>query len=188
MIPITNLTGRLGNQMFQWAFLYAQFREGNIPDLYLQNYEYFDKYRSEIKHIYGDGIGKIAKVGIHVRRGKNPLLPSEPAYSENSFYNNICDTDYYQRAMALFPGKEFLIFSDDHEWCKTHFPGIEIHQGNELEDFNGLASCEGIIMANSSFSFWCAYLSTAQVVAPKEDTWYKDGMSRCKLLKEWKQI
>ena len=125
MVPITNLSGRLGNQMFEFAYIYAQYREGIIPDIYVQDFNYFDKYRVEIRYIFGDGIGHIPGVGIHVRRGKNPLLPSEPAYSDNPFHTNICNTDYYQRAMDLFPDKEFLIFSDDREWCKIHLKEIQ---------------------------------------------------------------
>jgi len=180
MINLEKITGRLGNKLFQWSFLYALMREGKIPDTYVQNYEYFDKYRAELRQIFGEGIGKIDKVGIHCRRGD---------YVKNPFHTDFSETDYYERAMALFPDKEFLIFSDDKEWCKTRFPNIEIYSGTtEIEDFNGLASCEGIVMANSSFSWWASYLSNAKVVAPKEELWYKDGMIRCKLLKEWTKI
>jgi hypothetical protein len=180
MVEIEKITGRLGNQMFQWAFLYALCREEQIPDTYVQNYHYFDKYRNELREIFGEGIRNINRVGIHVRRGD---------YVNNPFYTDFSKTDYYERAMALFPGKEFLIFSDDKEWCKTRFPNIETYSGKtELEDFNGLASCEGIIMANSSFSWWASYLSSAKVVAPKEQLWYTDCKIRCKLLNEWTQI
>lgn len=180
MKNIEDLTGRLGNKMFQWAFIYSIFREGQIPDTYVQDYRYFDKYREELRQIYGEGIGKLNRVGIHIRRGD---------YVGNTFHTDLTKTDYYERAMSFFPNKKFLIFSDDKNWCKTKFPDIETFGGTtELEDFNGLASCEGIIMANSSFSWWCAYLSTAKVVAPKESSWYYDGSIRCRLLPEWTQI
>ncbi len=61
--------GRLGNRLFQCAFLYAQFKEGNIPDLFLQDYRYFDKYREEIKQMFGGGIIDLETIAIHVRRG-----------------------------------------------------------------------------------------------------------------------
>ena len=48
MIPLWKLSGRLGNQMFQFAYLYAQEREGNIPDIYLQDEKYFEIAKNRI--------------------------------------------------------------------------------------------------------------------------------------------
>lgn len=170
--------GRLGNRMFQGAFLYAQSRELKT-DFYFQNQKYFQKYEQEIKTLFGDGIGYLDQVGIHVRRGKNPINLSEPEYSKNPFYVNLCGTDYYERAMQLFPEETFVIFSDNPEYCKEHFvgPNIQVMEmGDEVEDFNLLASCKHQIIANSSFSWWAAYLNpnpSKVIVAPRE--WYADG-------------
>lgn len=188
MRNITDITGRLGNQMFQWAYLYAQFRDNKIPDYYLQDAKYFEKYKDAIKEIYGQGIGSINYVGIHVRRGD---------YVGGTYHTNLFEKGYYERAMNLFmPGIEsmnyprFMVFSDDIPWCKKQaiFKDCIFAGGNEIDDMNLLASCKGIIMANSSFSWWASYLSKARVVAPKEDTWFTDGVIRTKLLPEWEQI
>lgn len=179
MIPIEDISGRLGNKMFQLAFIYAQFRSGYIPDIYVQDPYYFDEYRDEIRKMFGDGIEEIDMVAIHVRRGD---------YVNNPFYVDLTQTPYYQDAMAEF-SDNFLVFSDDIEWCKKQkiFNGCEFSEGrNELDDMNLMASCKGIIMANSSFSWWSAYLSNAKVIAPKE--WYTDGVERTKCLPEWKRI
>ena len=48
MRNIHDFSGRLGNEMFRHAYLYAQVRDGIIPDVYLQSYEYFEKYTDEI--------------------------------------------------------------------------------------------------------------------------------------------
>ena len=45
MIDIHTFSGRMGNEMFRHAYLYAQLREGNIPDFYLQDPKYFEKYK-----------------------------------------------------------------------------------------------------------------------------------------------
>ena len=185
-------TGRLGNRMFQTAYLYAQIKKGVIPDWYLQNPKYFEGYEEEIKQLFGEGIGYLDQVGVHVRRAANPVNPNEPKYSENPFYVNLGNTDYYERAMAMFPGEKFVIFSDDPQFCKERFKGENIQvmdKGDEVEDFNILASCKHIIMANSSFSFWAAYLcpnETKKIIAPKQ--WYSDGIERTKLPKEWIKI
>lgn len=189
MIPITNITGRLGNQMFQHAYMYAQARSGEIPDIYVQDPCYFDEYADEIKAIYGEGIGRVDQVAIHVRRGLNPSNPTEPKYSENMFYINLMDTDYYERAMAEFPNESFVVFSDDIGWCKEQdiFRDCTFSEGNnEITDMNLMASCKGVIMANSSFSWWAAFLSKGKVVAPK--AWYADGVIRTKLLNSWTQL
>lgn len=179
--------------MFQTAFLYAQMKDGVIPDMFVQDPKYFEKYTEEIKQMFGTGIGYLSQVGVHVRRGKNPLNLDEPAYSENPFYVDLCSTDYYERAMALFPNEKFLVFSDDPEWCKEKWknnPNIQImEKGNELEDFNLLASCKNIITANSSWSWWAAYLNPNEgkrVIAPKQ--WYADGVERTKLLESWERM
>lgn len=190
MIPIERLTGRLGNQMFQYAYLYAQARRGEIEDTYVQDEEHFYEYADEIKALYSSGIGLIDMVAIHVRRGKNPINPSEPPYSENPFYVNLMKTDYYQDAMDLFPDAKFLVFSDDIKWCKKQpiFKGCSFAKGNEIDDLNLMASCKGVIIANSSFSWWGGYLSTGKVVAPTDDKWYSDGVTRTRCPEQWTRI
>ena len=183
MKDIHLFSGRLGNEMFRHAYIYSQMKDGVIPDVYLQDLKHFEKYSEEIKNIFGEGIGFLPFVGVHIRRGD---------YVGNPFYVDLCSTDYYERAMALFPGKKFLIFSDDPEFCKTRFKGENLQvmeNGTELEDFNTLASCESVIIANSSFSWWAAYLCpnpAKQIIAPKE--WHPDGAERTKLPKEWIRI
>lgn len=180
MIPYHKLFGRLGNTMFQGAYIYAQMKKGEIPDIYVQDPEYFEHCKDDIRAMFGAGIGHIDMVAIHVRRGD---------YVHNPFYVDLMETPYYEDAMALFPGEDFLVFSDDVEWCKKQkiFKDCEFSEGkDEIEDLNLMASCKGVIMANSSYSWWAGYLSNGKVVAPKE--WYSDGITRTKVPTEWIQI
>ena len=193
MINIHALSGRMGNEMFRHAYIYAQFRDGVIPDVYLQDPKYFEKYADEIREMFGEGIGYLTQVGVHIRRAGNPINPDEPKYSENSFYFNLSESDYYERAMALFPEDNFLVFSDDPEWAKEKFkdnPRVQVmEKGNEVDDFNLLASCKDIIMANSSWSWWASWLNpneAKRIIAPKQ--WFADGIQRIKLLESWEQI
>ena len=177
--------------MFQYAYLHSQMRKGHIPDVYVQDAYFFEEVEDEIKAMFGQGIVPIDQVAIHVRRAANPINPDEPEYYENSFYVNLWETDYYEKAMAEFPGASFLVFSDDIEWCKKQpiFGKCDFSEGDELTDFNRMAGCRGIIMANSSFSWWAAYLSTGKVIAPSYDKWYCDGSkTRTVVLPSWKQI
>ena len=185
-------TGRLGNRLFQFAKLYALSREEGT-DYYYQDPKHFDKYKDEIKALFSEGIGYLPYVAMHVRRGKNPINPDEPAYSENPFYTNLLATDYYAKAIDQFPPRKFLIFSDDMEWCKANFQG-EIFGYDEsetdLESFNKMASCEAIITSNSSFSWWCAFLGDdkKKVICPSETSWFADGQVRTKVPPEWIQL
>ena len=185
--------GRLGNRLFQYAFLYAESRRRGV-DFYFQDPEYFKGYEEEIKQLFGEGIGYLTQVGVHIRRAGNPINPSEPKYSENPFYVNLSETDYYERAMALFPEDNFLVFSDDPDWCKEKFkdnPRVQVmEKGNEVDDLNLFASCHSQIIANSSWSFWGAYLNPNEgkrIIAPKQ--WYADGsQTRTKLPPQWERI
>ncbi len=69
--------GRLGNNLFQFSYIYAQCRKGEIPDIFLQNPKFFKGYEEEIKDLFGRGNGSEPYVAIHLRRGANPLNPSE---------------------------------------------------------------------------------------------------------------
>lgn len=184
--------GRLGNRLFQSAFLYAESRKRGV-DFYFQSPKYFEGFEDEIKQLFGEGIGYLDQVGVHVRRAGNPINPREPKYSENPFYVNLSETDYYERAMAMFPNEKFLVFSDDVDWCKEKFkdnPNAQVmDKGNEVEDINLFASTKHQIIANSSWSWWGAYLCPNEghtVVAPKQ--WYADGVERTILPNTWIRI
>jgi Glycosyl transferase family 11 len=179
MLLLDKFTGRLGNRLFQFAYIYSQFRKGEIPDIYVQDPKYFEEFADEIKEMFSEGIGEDNRVAIHVRRGD---------YVNNPFYVDLCKTDYYEKAIKQFPGKTFLVFSDNIDFCKEYFRGdmYEFEEGSEYEDLNHIASCSGVIMANSSFSWWGAFLSKGKVIAPK--AWYTDGIKRTKCLKTWLQI
>lgn len=184
MINPDKLFGRLSNRMFLMAAWYAHAKDNNIA-FFAQDEKYFEKYKDDIKYLYSPGIIQSDYVSIHVRRAKNPIDPTEPAYNENFFYVDLghhqhedMSDNYYKRAMDMFPGEKFLVFSDDIEWCKTSqlFDGCEFYHGDELDDMNRMAGCKSNIIANSSFSWWAAYLNpnlNKRVIAPAK--WFSDS-------------
>src|ERR1700690_2747982 len=150
--------GRLGNRLFQMAYLYSQFRDGIIPDFYLQSPKYFEKYADEIRQMFGEGIIKDDRIALHCRRGD---------YISNPFYVDLTQTNYYKDAIQEFLPNKFICFSDDQEWCKKHFIGygsaifnnMDFSEGKTVEeDLKLMAGCRGIIMANSSLSWWGSFL------------------------------
>lgn len=189
--------GGLGNILFKNAYLWAEMRDWKIPDIYVQDYRYFERFKNEIKQLYGNGIGTDDRVALHIRRGDY--------LKGNQFHSNLWETDYYRKAVELFPDRNFLVFCKDtqnpemdkadQQWCIDNIPSLNIkfemyEHGDEVSDLNTMAACSGIIGANSSFSFWAAYLgeNSKKVVMPKESRWFSDGVSRTILPDYWIKI
>jgi hypothetical protein len=118
-------------------------------------------------------------VSIHVRRGDytNPQVLA---------FHGMCSPDYYYRAIETLSSKtniqELFLFSDDTAWVKQHmkfnFPVTYIDHNtgkNNFEDMRLMSLCKHNIIANSSFSWWAAWLNTNKnktVIAPKN--WIAD--------------
>lgn len=118
-------------------------------------------------------------VSLHVRRGD--YVETEKAVATHG----TCSIAYYLRALALVAERlgiepRAFIFSDDPEWVREHmrlpFPArIVSHNGPERssEDMRLMSACAHNIIANSSFSWWGAWLNPSPdkiVVAP--DRWF----------------
>ena len=121
-------------------------------------------------------IDQSESVSIHVRRGDYADDP------DTRKFHGLCSESYYRTAIAWFRRRTrnplFFIFSDDMEWARGFFhkePGARIvHQngnGRPHEDLRLMSRCAHQIIANSSFSWWGAWLNTKpgrQVVAPEK--------------------
>ncbi len=139
---------------------------------------------------------------IHVRRGDYVGLPD---------HHPLLPMSYYIEAMKLSPVKNFIVFSDDIEWCKKNFTletigHIENEKGfddlhitfsegrSDIEDLYLMTKCAHNIIANSSFSWWGAYLNQNKktVISPSKDNWhgkaYADWNHNDLLPASWKQI
>ena len=193
MKAIRNQIGGFGNLMFKEAYLLGKVLDGEIPDQYVQGSRYWKKHQETIRATFSEGIGSIDKVALHIRRGD---------YLNQNFHVSLTETDYYKRAIELFPDEKFLVFCkdnqdwrqdrDDQKWCYEYLKPLlgtrmEVQSvyTKEHEDFNAMASCKAIIGANSSFSWWAAFLNphNGQKVFPKK--WFTDGIDRTELLSEW---
>jgi hypothetical protein len=129
----------------------------------LQLYKIDDISKKHIDDTYGDIFHNT--VSIHIRRGD---------YLNRQHSHPIQSMGYYNKAMGYFSDCKFVIFSDDIPWCKANFIGDNFMfiDGNEdYIDLYMMAMCKHNIIANSSFSWWGAYLNTNEtkkVIAPKE--------------------
>ena len=119
-----------------------------------------------LKKKYGDFLEK-ENCSIHVRRGDYLRLPN---------HHPVCDIEYYTEAVKKVGSEKFfIIFSDDIEWCKKNLDFIQnkiFIQGNtDYQDLFLMSKCDNNIIANSSFSWWGAWLNPNDkkiVVAPKK--------------------
>lgn len=115
-------------------------------------------------------------VSLHIRRGD--YLTAKP----NDFYQfgNVATMDYYKKAISRLISElgdcTFFVFSDDLKWCKEEFTDlnavyVDCNQGkNSWRDMYLMTLCKNHINANSSFSWWGAWLSTQEgiTICPKE--------------------
>ena len=175
---------------------------------YWQSYKYLEPIRDvlikeltlkeDIETKYKVVLNQISdtdSVSIHVRRGDYANDPKTKAVHQTF------GLEYYQEAIKIIGEKiskpTFFVFSDDIEWVKQNlkidFPTIFV-SGPQIKDYEELiimSKCKNNIIANSSFSFWGAWLNQNPnkiVIAPKK--WNNGNPEDYKdlLPKEWIQI
>jgi hypothetical protein len=139
----------------------------------------------EIDYIINDEIKNLGISGgfisLHVRRGD---------YLSQSHYYSILDNEYYQKAIALLPPNlPILVFSDDENWIRNNFIGDRFifkprtnlsfdSDKNDYIDLIMMSKASHFIMANSSYSWWAAWMSESldkKVIIPS--SWFGPGFS-----------
>lgn len=117
-------------------------------------------------------------VGVHVRRG-DIAYAHEQLRDAASVGLELLPLDYYERAMRSFgTSAQFVICSDDPAWCERNLAKASHNRrvangGSLLDDFETLRQCDDIIIANSTFSWWAAWLNERgdkRVICPLR--WY----------------
>jgi hypothetical protein len=114
-------------------------------------------------------------VGVHVRR--NDYLTLGWPVLENLYYEKARGCLYEKRSLS---NQEFFIFSDDPAWCEEHlYPGMRKTVVSALgtsatEDMMLMGKCRHLLIGNSTFSWWAAYLSrdARTVIAPHRWIFY----------------
>lgn len=135
---------------------------------FFQSLKYFDHCQGTIKKYFKLNTVKGYEdyVSIHVRRGD---------YVQHAAHFPPLTMPYISQAMAQFPDRKFLVFSDDIPWCQANIPGGEYPNGDELADLSLMASCSDHIIANSTFSWWGAYLGInpkRKIISPHHTQWF----------------
>lgn len=186
----------------------SMFNYAPIPDLgkdltlvgFFQSEKWFENAKEEVKKAfplkyYPEYEGYVS---IHVRRGDYVTnAGSFPPVTKGYLYNAMFTI--WEKTKS----NKFLIFSDDLQWCKDLFNiGYKIMVGppdnvnlstengdftfefnedtNEYTALSKMASCSHHIIANSTFSWWAAYLGFNQnriVVSPHYENWFGPGFT-----------
>lgn len=172
-------------------------------DGYWQTEEYFSDFRCELLKEF-DLEEKVSNkvpnylrqicntrhsVSIHVRRGD---------YLALSEYRNLT-VDYYSEAVNLindnYPECKFFVFSNDINWCKENFSFIKDvvfvdSTVDEYDDMFLMSKCQINITANSTFSWWAAWINSTPgkvVYCPK--IWRNDHVGNYKgIPKGWNAL
>ena len=104
-------------------------------------------------------------ISLHIRRTDHLVKPT---------YHPVLPLSYYEEALSKFPSDiPVLVFSDDPLWChdEAFFSGDRFlisDSGDNITDMCLMSMCQYQIMANSTYSWWGAWLSNSKdVIAPK---------------------
>jgi hypothetical protein len=159
-------------------------------DGYFQSDKYFSdirleilkefKFKTEIENNVDNILRNIIDkeiVSIHIRRGdyiNNPTL-------------ELLTIEYFIESVSYFNDKDynFLIFSDDIDWCKDTFSGEQniyfSEKNSQFVDLCLMSRCQHNIISNSTFSWWGAWLNTnptKKIIAPSK--WFKNPNTNTK--------
>lgn len=148
---------------------------------YFQSERYFenirDSLRRELKFIIVTQCLPTSEsthgslVSLHIRRGDYVTNP----------VHNLCSMEYYEKATTYLAKRvgniHLMVFSDDQPWAQQHvqlpYPATFVEENNDtnsFQDMHLMSRCQHHIIANSSFSWWGAWLNpdpNKLVVAPK---------------------
>lgn len=135
-------------------------------------------------------IKNCTSVSIHIRRGD---------YLKENQYQVIKGFDYYRRAIEYIkqhcPDAHFFVFSDDMDWVKTQMTEKNVtfvdwnKEADSYKDMLLMSLCQHNIIANSTFSWWGAYLNAHDdkiVVCPKE--WLVGESSESRVPTDWTRM
>ena len=187
---ILNFPGLVVERKSSFYFDFNNFNKKTYFDGYWQSPKYFKQIRNILleefspKDLTSEDLELAEKiknenaVSVHIRRGD--YITNEFAKSRHL----VCDREYYENALSFIKREDssikYYFFSDDPEWVKNEFSDlkIEVVEGNDKRpwiDIFLMNQCKHHIIANSSFSWWGAWLSQrdGKIIAPKK--WFTNG-------------
>jgi hypothetical protein len=183
---------------FQYSPLYLNKKGAYVFVGYWQSYKYCESVIKKVKEDFkltcslSDtnkerlfSMNNSNSIALHVRRGD--YISNNAAAS----FHGVCSVEYYKKAFELISEKinnpKVFIFSDDLDWVKKNLVincAVEYIEGNDDKpeiDIMLMSNCNHFIIANSSFSWWGAFLGqndNSIVIRPK--LWFVENNERTK--------
>lgn len=183
-LGVLNIDLTISEKGFQYSNIILPKNKNIDLKGYFQSEKYFENCAKEIKSLFtlnkfekNKIITKYPEIhtnetcSIHIRRGD---------YLNLQGHHPVINKAYYESALnILYPSGltdvTILIFSDDIEWCKNNicFPTkiIFVEGNDDILELFLMSYCKNNIIANSSFSWWAAWLNInpeKKIIAPKE--------------------
>ena len=155
---------------------------------YWQNEKYFKDIENDVRNAFKFPeldkknlelsmlIRNTQSVSVHIRRGDYLL-------SQNSALANVCTDLYYKNSFSYviktIKNPHFFVFSNDIEWCRKNLKMhnvtfVDWNNGEDsYKDMQLMSLCKHNIIANSSFSWWGAWLNEYnKKIVCVPNTWY----------------
>jgi hypothetical protein len=168
-LPRASISDEILPSYHEENFVYApiKFTSSHTIDGYFQSEKYFHDVRAAIVSQFRPSKQNKLEVdrlfrhyrcpdcAMHVRRGD---------YSNNNLYYDLCSSFYYERALSKFgTSARILVLSDDPEWCRTRFRDERLvfaERSSDVIDLFLFSRPPANIIANSSYSWWGAWLNS----------------------------
>lgn len=176
---------------YSWAKTKFHYKEINLKpeknyyiEGFYQSYKYFDiKLFEPLIHFNDVQLNvRPSDIAIHIRRTDYVSGPIHKCMKMDYYYNGI---QHILNKIGKHVDFDIYVFSDDIKWCRNNFKYNDIipkfvNMKTDIEEMAFMTSFRNIVIANSTFSWWCAYLNNVNmdkiVVAPKH--WFS---AICKL-------
>lgn len=159
-------------RFIHWGFQVVKLDRDKHYDLegHLQSERYFKHCESTIRELFTMEGEPTDDVAIHVRMGD---------YASSGGYHPVCSKDYYDAAVKkMGRDRNYVVFSDEPDKAQEMFPDWEVDRGGTKEALRRMMWCRDFIIANSTFSWWGAWLGWSRdkkVIAPKK--WFGEQVS-----------
>lgn len=168
---------RLGDQCYLSGYWQSYRYFEGIANFIRKDFTFLHEM-SQCNHALAQEIKSVNSVSLHIRRGDYANTPKTKSW------HGVCPLDYYYSAIEYVSKNtrepHFYVFSDDIEWVRRNlripppctFVGHNI-ASESYNDIRLMSTCRHNIIANSTFSWWGAWLNPSVdkiVIAPQ--SWF----------------
>jgi hypothetical protein len=162
-------------------FHYKEFHYDENYNYYLNGFWQSEKYFSNFSDLITEQLKPtfetIEKLKKHINAGSVSLHVRRTDYISSNGFHPVQKIGYYDKALEIIGNyDQLLVFSDDINWCKENLKYknvLFVENQDNLEDMWLMSLCDHNIIANSSFSWWGAWLNQNKdkiVIAP--NNWF----------------